>query len=264
MTENRDDQGALIHFGLARGAEGNNVTAFGRVEDPVTKNGVASQKRKITPVCILQISTNRPPKGADDAEKGKTIDAVAAVIQNGMNPPAQKKTKGSFGNSGSESVIPRNQELSDEMKHTVANFLAFSQNIAGLNVALLNNIGAAPIEVSTVSLGTYAWLCFYIKQYAGDVRRLHGRRIQSRHGRIQVEGVIFSIWIKTISAMGRLQDMDEVVRQLWGISSTMRCLWWPFQECLAISCTAASISGVSRYWPCWPPIWRSRTSAGRV
>ena len=217
MTENRDDQGALIHFGLARGAEGNNVTAFGRVEDPVTKNGVASQKRKITPVCILQISTNRPPKGADDAEKGKTIDAVAAVIQNGMNPPAQKKTKGSFGNSGSESVIPRNQELSDEMKHTVANFLAFSQNIAGLNVALLNNIGAAPIEVSTVSLGTYAWLCFYIKQYAGgmfDGFMVEGfsRAMEGYKSR----GVIFSIWIKTISAMGRLQDMDEVVRQLWG------------------------------------------------
>ena len=217
MTENRDDQGALIHFGLARGAEGNNVTAFGRVEDPLTKNGVASQKRKITPVCLTQISTNRPPKGAEDAEKGKTIDAVAAVMQNGTNPPAQKKTKGSFGNSGSESVMPRNLELSDEMKSIVANFFAFSQNLAGVGVALPNNIGAASIEVSTACLAGYAWLCYYVKLYAGgmfDGYMIEGfsRAMEGYKSR----GVVYCIWVKTINAMAKSRDMDAAIRQLWG------------------------------------------------
>ena len=216
MTENREDQGALIHFGLARGPE-RNIAAFNRAEDPLTKNGIISQKRKVVHACLGQLSTNRPPRGSEDAEKGKTIDAVAAVIQNGTHPPAQKKIRGTFGNSGTESMMPRNQDLSDEMKHKVANYFSFSQNLAGLSVALLNNTGAKTIEVSTVSLGGYAWLCYYIKLYAGgmfDGFMVEGfsRAMEGYKSR----GVVYSIWIKTISAMARGGDMQDVVKHLWG------------------------------------------------
>ena len=216
MPENRDDQGALIHFGLARGPEGLNVTSFGRAEDPKTRNGEVLLKRKISPVCITQISTNRPPKGAEDAEKGKTIDAVAAVMQNGTNPPAPKKVKGAFGDSGSESVMPRTQELSDEMKHVVANCLAFTQNFAGLQ-ALLNNTGALSIEVSMGSLGGYAWLCYYIKQYAGgmfDAYMIEGfsRAMEGYKSRC----VVYCMWIKTMSIMSKGGDMQDAIRRLWG------------------------------------------------
>lgn len=217
MPENRDDQGALIHFGLARGAEGNFVSALGRAEHPVTKVAEASLKRKMMPACITQISTNRPPKGAEDAEKGKTIDAVAAVIQNGTNPPAQKRVRGSFGDSGSESVMPRNQELSDEMKHVVSNCLALTQNMAGLQVALLNNIGAGSIEISMGALGGYAWLCYYIKLYAGgmfDGYMIEGfsRAMEGYKSR----GVVYCTWIKTMMIMAKGGDMQETVRRLWG------------------------------------------------
>jgi hypothetical protein len=219
LSESRDDQGPLIHYGLSRGPE-NNVASLGRSEDP-NKNGVVSLKLKVVTPCILAISSNLSDINKSSAEKGKTIDAVGAVFANGCAPPAPKKRKTTFADSSNNAANPRNQELPSETKDRVANCLAFSHNFAGLYVGLINHIGAMPLECSTVSLASYAWVCHYIKQFAGgmmDTYMIEGfsRAIEGYKSR----GVMFSVWLKVMCAMSAGKGVSDTLHHIWMDIST--------------------------------------------
>ncbi len=214
ITEIRDALKSLIQFGPPRGEEGK-VKTFNSAEQ-ADKTRVTTVKQKLTNNNIAVIASNLTSRNKDDAEEGRTLDAVSAIIPPGIGPPTLKKRKMCFADSDPSASNARHQVLDGEFKDSVVNCIAFSQNFAGLFFGLINHIGAMTIECNKTSLAYYDWLCHYIRQFfAGGMDTFAVEAFSRMKEGYKSRGVVLSVWLKVIHAMSMGKTADQTIRQVW-------------------------------------------------
>jgi hypothetical protein len=78
------------------------------------------------------VATNEKPNSEEGAEVSKTLGVVCAALPAGVPPPLPIAPIEAFNDKHTNTKGGRHRTMSAEMKDMAGNFLAYSQNFAGV------------------------------------------------------------------------------------------------------------------------------------
>ena len=212
LTEIRDSLKSLIQYGPPRNEQIGQTVSLNSQEVNTTR--VALTKRKLGNNNIVVLASNVGSKNGEQKEEGNTLDVVCHVLPAGVAPPVPKRRRIELNDTETNANTARNQPL--ENQEIAVNCIAYTSNMAGLYVGLLNHIGAFSTEINPVVSSALDWGFFYIKQYVSSSMDTFIRDNFSRMREgYKSRAVIMSIWLKTIHALSLGKSKDETIQHIW-------------------------------------------------